>query len=646
VNYFAPLSHGERTPVTRDQVWSGLRGHRRLARAARKQLVERQIAEDAQVEQDESLTRNIKSNLILASRTDSFQQGSRLLRRGERTVPKRYIKSAHWLKVGDDEGYFAVHKGAYFPIEFNYEHCYWYCVKYSDIRSTWETLRVAPSEYFLDIQDDEVVPRSDWGLLDADDPETNNEEGPSYRFGEPTSESQLGGPEDIDIQIPEEMDEQYEAQLQTLAAAIPVLTHDKTKSYPTFSTIMATQTQTRSIAATGERSYNSAIKRSGPPGREPPHGDPFRGFAATGRAAGGGGGGGDGGGEGGGDPDNPGHRGRENTGSNGKLSGKEPTVFTGDRKDAESFILEWQIYQMLNYDAAVMRQPFTRATLFLSFIKGPAVHEWNMLQVNWLMTRARTGALPSEEFLYDTIEAAFRSAFTDTMSVQRAKAEFHLISMERSDLDGYVSKFERLARLAGYDLNSSLVLDQFGSKLIPGLYAAIVNRPDEPVTWTDWVRAAQKYQQKYLLVQANLGDRRSKDPAKGQKGRSKEQWQQALRPKAKDPNAMEIDRVRARQITTDERTELMKAGKCFTCRKQGHLSRDCPQCPSRPRTNARASTSQVKIEDDDEEEDTPKTKARVGKTKYSADEIIEIMRNAEDEDKDEVIQKVFMVSDF
>jgi hypothetical protein len=160
------------------------------------------------------------------------------------------------------------------------------------------------------------------------------------------------------------------------------------------------------------------------------------------------------------------------------------------------------------------------------------------------------------------------------------------------------------------------------------------------------VGAAQKYQQKYLLVQANLGDRRSKDPAKGQKSRSKEQWQQALRPKPKDPNAMEIDRVRARQITTDKRVELMKAGKCFTCRKQGHLSRDCPQRLSRPHTNARASTSQVKVEDDDEEEDAPKTKARIGKTKYSADEIIEIMRNAEDNDKDEVIQKVFMASDF
>jgi hypothetical protein len=111
---------------------------------------------------------------------------------------------------------------------------------------------VAPSEYFLDIQDEEVVPQSDWGLLDQDNPKTDNEEGPSYCFSEPASESQQGGPEDIDVQIPAEKDEQYEAQLQVLAAAIPVLTNDETKSYPTFSTIMATQTQTRSIAATGE----------------------------------------------------------------------------------------------------------------------------------------------------------------------------------------------------------------------------------------------------------------------------------------------------------------------------------------------------------------------------------------------------------
>ena len=178
------------------------------------------------------------------------------------------------------------------------------------------------------------------------------------------------------------------------------------------------------------------------------------------------------------------------------------------------------------------------------------------------------------------------------------------------------------------------MLDKFGHGLVPGLYAAIVNGPDDLVTWTDWVRLAQRYQQKYLLVQSNLESRRI-NPRK----RTKEQWQQAFqsyRPKTKDPNAMDVDRARARQLTTEERTELMKTGKCFTCKQAGHLSHDCPRRV--PRNNPRASTSKV-----EEENDPPPGPA---KTKFSADDIIDIMRNADDKDKDEVIQKVFMTQDF
>ena len=39
----------------------------------------------------------------------------------------------------------------------------------------------------------------------------------------------------------------------------------------------------------------------------------------------------------------------------------------------------------------------------------------------------------------------------------------------------------------------------------------------------------------------------------------------------KDPNAMDVD-----VLTFEERQTLMKQGKCFKCRKTGHLAADCP----------------------------------------------------------------------
>ena len=272
------------------------------------------------------------------------------------------------------------------------------------------------------------------------------------------------------------------------------------------------------------------------------------------------------------------------------------------------------------------------------------VYEWLTIQVTWLMSHLCNGADPNEEYLYDSVEMVFTNAFTDTMSVQRVKAEFQDVKMEQGNLDTYVSKFECLACLSGYGLDSSFILNKFSRGLVPGLYAGIVNSPDDLVTWTNWVCSAQWYQQKYLLVQSNLEDRQGG----GQKKHMKEQWQQAFKAKPKDPNAMDTTpgRVHAHQITTDKREKLMKEGKCFTCQWQGHLSHNCPKCL--PQTNVRASTLQEQEQDKVEEALQPAkpAKARAGKTKYSADEIIEIMWNTEDGDKDEVIQKVFMAPDF
>ena len=167
--------------------------------------------------------------------------------------------------------------------------------------------------------------------------------------------------------------------------------------------------------------------------------------------------------------------------------------------------------------------------------------------------------------------------------------------------------------------------------------------------WLDWTRAAQKYQQKYLLIRSALGIKTGNTVQKTRKKpQTPEQWKAAWNNKKNsDPDAMDTTpgRARARRIDADEHTELMKAGKCFTCKKQGHLSRDCPQRPPQcPRTNARASTSS-QIEEVQSEDEEP-AKVRSGKKKHSASEIMNILREADEEAKDSIIQEFFMKEDF
>ena len=135
---------------------------------------------------------------------------------------------------------------------------------------------------------------------------------------------------------------------------------------------------------------------------------------------------------------------------------------------------------------------------------------------------------------------SFDTAFTDTMSLQKAKAEFHSVKMEGGDLDAYIAKFERLTRLASYNLLDQTVLDRFSSGLMLGLYIAIINGPDEPRNWTEWVCAAQKYQQKYLLIRSSLGMRNPKDSKSCKKPQTPKQWRAAWKnKKAIDPDAMD-----------------------------------------------------------------------------------------------------------
>jgi hypothetical protein len=43
--------------------------------------------------------------------------------------------------------------------------------------------------------------------------------------------------------------------------------------------------------------------------------------------------------------------------------------------------------------------------------------------------------------------------------------------------------------------------------------------------------------------------------------------------KEHNPDAMDVNFT---QMSQDKRERLMKSGSCFRCKKQGHMSKDCP----------------------------------------------------------------------
>ena len=97
-------------------------------------------------------------------------------------------------------------------------------------------------------------------------------------------------------------------------------------------------------------------------------------------------------------------------------------------------------------------------------------------------------------------------------------------------------------------------------------------------------------------------------------------------------------RTRARAaLTDDKRATLCQEGKCFKCRKKGHMSRDCPDRPSQVRS------SQTKEESPTGE--APETKDPEIK-RITAQELVNLVRDMDQGEKDKVIQEVFMKEDF
>ena len=282
------------------------------------------------------------------------------------------------------------------------------------------------------------------------------------------------------------------------------------------------------------------------------------------------------------------------------MRGIQPAIFDGTRALADDFWAQFRRYKMVNCTHDSMTKAYDRVLTALTYIRGPMINDWVNTQENNLVTRTDTTCpnhvREDNEVLWAKFKMAFHDAWTDTSKKQNAYDQLMKLTMVGWDIDTYITTFERLALTAGWALNAEGTIVRFREGLSKGIHSKALDRDKIPRTMDEWKAAARtevaRAKEKY-----NAGLTNTQCCNQQNRPYNTTQSQHQV-PAATNPNPnivpMDVDATTTtnfKKLTPEERAQLAKEGRCFRCRLQGHVARNCPKNTNNTQTKVRETTT-------------------------------------------------------
>ena len=240
-----------------------------------------------------------------------------------------------------------------------------------------------------------------------------------------------------------------------------------------------------------------------------------------------------------------------------------PKNFTGKRTDLQRFLQDTFVFLMINKEH--YNNNDKKIAFVMSFMTDRDTALWKEEFIGKVIrdsvARGDNISFGSYKKFIKSLEKSFApyNAPGDALDAMK-----HL-RMGEENFEEHLAKLKLLMSQSGLD-ELAAVVDLFRETLPHGLQRPILLSKNPPTMLQGWYNKANTFHGNWRKTQCMLGRGKANEPKKEMPEKT------FTFPKCeRNPDAIDIDR-----LTTEERTLLMKEGKCFKCRKQGHLSRDCP----------------------------------------------------------------------